>query len=332
MNIKSTLESIISLQSLGTSEAETLMSAMMLGELSESQIAALLIALRMKGESTEELIGFVRAMRSKMKRLELSVDAVDLCGTGGDGWNTFNVSTTASFVVAGAGLKVAKHGNRSISSKSGSADVLQALKIPIDLDSKRVQKNIEEKGLGFLFAPNYHPAMKYVMPARTSLKIRTVFNLLGPLCNPCQVTRQVVGVFSKEWVVPLAKTLGDLGADHVIVVNGMNGMDELSLSGPSYMAEWYDGQLNVQELNPANLGLELVSEDKFTGGDANQNAQITTDILNGSEGPKRDMVLLNAAAAIRVGSGASWSESLERAACSIDSGSAMSVLENLRGN
>ena len=332
MNIKSTLESIISLQSLGTSEAETLMGAMMLGELSESQIAALLIALRMKGESTEELIGFVRAMRSKMKRIELSVDAVDLCGTGGDGWNTFNVSTTASFVVAGAGLKVAKHGNRSISSKSGSADVLQALKIPIDLDSKRVQKNIEEKGLGFLFAPNYHPAMKYVMPARTSLKIRTVFNLLGPLCNPCQVKRQVVGVFSKEWVVPLAKTLGELGADHAIVVNGMNGMDELSLSGPSYMAEWYDGQLNVQELNPANLGLELVSEDKFTGGDANQNAQITTDILNGSEGPKRNMVLLNAAAAIRVGSGASWSEALERAACSIDSGSAMSVLENLRGN
>ena len=204
MNVRSILESLVELKSLDSNQAENLMSSVMLGEMNESQIAALLIALRMKGESVDELIGFVKAMRSKMKYLDLDVNAV-VCGTGGDGWNTFNVSTTASFVVAGAGLKVAKHGNRSISSKSGSADVLQALQIPIDLDSNQVKNNIEKKGLGFLFAPNYHPAMKYVMPARNSLKIRTVFNLLGPLCNPCGVKRQVVGVFSKNGLHHLLK-------------------------------------------------------------------------------------------------------------------------------
>ena len=332
MNVRSILESLVELKSLDSNQAENLMSSVMLGEISESQIAALLIALRMKGESVDELIGFVKAMRSKMKYLDLSVDAVDLCGTGGDGWNTFNVSTTASFVVAGAGLKVAKHGNRSISSKSGSADVLQALQIPIDLDSNQVKNSIEKKGLGFLFAPNYHPAMKYVMPARNSLKIRTVFNLLGPLCNPCGVKRQVVGVFSKEWITPLAKVLGELGAEHVIVVHGSNGMDEFSMSSTSHYAEWRHGELNVGELNPEALGLELCSEEIFIGGDAHHNAQITIEILQGVEGPKRNMVLLNAAAAIRVGSDLSWSDALQKAAYSIDSGSAMTVLENLRGN
>jgi len=332
VNIKSILESLVELKSLDRNQAESLMSSVMLGEMSESQIAALLIALRMKGESVDELIGFVKAMRSKMKYLELDGNAVDLCGTGGDGWNTFNVSTTASFVVAGAGLKVAKHGNRSISSKSGSADVLQALQIPIDLDSNQVKNNIEKKGLGFLFAPNYHPAMKYVMPARNSLKIRTVFNLLGPLCNPCGVKRQVVGVFSKEWITPLTKVLGELGAEHVIVVHASNGMDEFSMSSTSHYAEWRYGELNVGELNPETLGLELCSEESFIGGDAHHNALITIDILKGVEGPKRDMVLLNAAAAIRVGSDLSWSEALHRAAHSIDSGSAMTVLESLRGN
>ena len=332
MNVRSILESLVELKSLDSNQAENLMSSVMLGEISESQIAALLIALRMKGESVDELIGFVKAMRSKMQYLDLSVDAVDLCGTGGDGWNTFNVSTTASFVVAGAGLKVAKHGNRSISSKSGSADVLQALQIPIDLDSNQVKNSIEKKGLGFLFAPNYHPAMKYVMPARNSLKIRTVFNLLGPLCNPCGVKRQVVGVFSKEWITPLAKVLGELGAEHVIVVHGSNGMDEFSMSSPSHYAEWRHGELNVGELNPETFDLELCPEEIFIGGDAHHNAQITIEILQGVEGPKRNMVLLNAAAAIRVGSDLSWSDALQKAAYSIDSGSAMTVLENLRGN
>ena len=332
MNVRSILESLVELKSLDSNQAENLMSSVMLGEMNESQIAALLIALRMKGESVDELIGFVKAMRSKMKYLDLDVNAVDLCGTGGDGWNTFNVSTTASFVVAGAGLKVAKHGNRSISSKSGSADVLQALQIPIDLDSNQVKNNIEKKGLGFLFAPNYHPAMKYVMPARNSLKIRTVFNLLGPLCNPCGVKRQVVGVFSKEWITPLAKVLGELGAEHVIVVHGSNGMDEFSMSSTSHYAEWRHGELNVGELNPETFDLELYPEEIFIGGDAHHNAQITIKILQGVEGPKRNMVLLNAAAAIRVGSDLSWSEALQKAADSIDSGSAMTVLENLRGN
>ena len=332
MNIKSTLESLLNRSSLDMASAESLMSAIMSGDVSESQIAALLVALRMKGESVEELGGFVKAMRNAMKRLALKVDAVDLCGTGGDGSNTFNVSTTASFVVAGAGLKVAKHGNRSISSKSGSADVLQALNIPIDLDSHQVQKSIEENGLGFLFAPNYHPAMKYVMPARKSLKIRTVFNLLGPLCNPCGVQRQVVGVFSKQWVLPLAKVLGELGAEHVIVVYGLNGMDEFSMSASSYYAEWHNNELKVQELNPEDLGLELADEKYFVGGDAKENAKITIDILEGKKGFKRNMVLLNAAAAIRVGSGMSWQESLQIAERSIDSGMAMSVLKSLRGD
>ena len=331
MNFKSNLESIVSGRSMDMSSAQSLMTALMNGEVVESQIAGLLLALRMKGESVEELMGFVKAMRHSMKRVSLTVDAVDLCGTGGDGSNTFNVSTTASFVVAGAGYKVAKHGNRSISSKSGSADVLQALQIPIYLDSKQTKKSIEENGLGFLFAPNYHPAMKHVMPARRSLKIRTVFNLLGPMCNPCGVKRQVVGVFSKHWVVPLAKVLGELGAEHVIVVYGLNGMDEFSMSNLSYYAEWNRGELKVQELNPEDLGLELASEEHFIGGDAKHNAEIVLDILGGKKGCKMNLVLLNAAAAIRVASGMSWQESLQCAQRSIDNGMAMSVLKSLKG-
>lgn len=332
MDIKSILEALIKRQSLSQLQARKAMQAMMLGEFSEAQIAALLIALRAKGETVPEITGFVQAMRDSMKRLSLNVQAIDLCGTGGDMSNSFNISTTAAFVVAGAGLKVAKHGNRSISSKSGSADLLQALGVPVDLEPANSQNNIETYGLGFLFAPLFHPAMKHVMPVRKALGIRTVFNLLGPLCNPCGVKRQVIGVYAKDWVLPLAEVMAELGSEHIIVVHGLNGMDEFSLTQPSYIAEWHLGKLQTMEFNPSDLNLPLTDEAAFEGGDAYFNANITTKILQGEKGPRRNIVLLNAAAAIRTGLDTSWKDSIEIARQSIDDGSAISILESLRGN
>lgn len=332
MQIKKTLESIINGTSLEQSQAKDLMLSIMSGELDDTQIAGLLVAIRSKGETVPEICGFVEAMRASMNDLNLDFEAIDLCGTGGDSSNTFNISTTAAFVAAGAGLKVAKHGNRSISSKSGSADVLQALGVSVDLQPDQTKENIHKFGLGFLFAPLFHPAMKYVMPARKALGIRTVFNLLGPLCNPCRIKRQVVGVYAKQWVVPLAEVLAELGAEHIIVVHGLNGMDEFSLSHPSYIAEWHQNKMDVREFDPQSLNLKLTEMSKIEGSDPSQNAIITRSILEGEKGPRRDIVVLNAAAAIRIGLDTSWADSIQLAIQAIDNGAALNVLELLRGN
>lgn len=332
MQIKEILESIINGVSLEKPQAKELMLAIMSGEFDETQIAALLVALRAKGETVPEICGFVEAMRASMNTLNLDCEAIDLCGTGGDNSDTFNISTTAAFVAAGAGLKVAKHGNRSISSKSGSADVLQALGVTVDLQPDQIKENIQHLGLGFIFAPLFHPAMKFVMPARKTLGIRTVFNLLGPLCNPCRVKRQVVGVYSKQWVVPLAEVLAELGAEHIIVVHGLNGMDEFSLSHPSLMAEWHQNKMNVKEFDPQSIDLQLTEMSQVKGAGPDQNAVITQSILHGEKGPRRDIVILNAAAAIRTGLDTSWEDSIQLAARAIDEGAALNVLELLRGN
>ena len=332
MQIKEILESIINGVSLEKPQAKELMLAIMSGEFDETQIAALLVALRAKGETVPEICGFVEAMRASMNTLNLDCEAIDLCGTGGDNSDTFNISTTAAFVAAGAGLKVAKHGNRSISSKSGSADVLQALGVTVDLQPDQIKENIQHLGLGFIFAPLFHPAMKFVMPARKTLGIRTVFNLLGPLCNPCRVKRQVVGVYSKQWVVPLAEVLAELGAEHIIVVHGLNGMDEFSLSHPSLMAEWHQNKMNVKEFDPQSIDLQLTEMSQIKGAGPDQNAVITQSILHGEKGPRRDIVILNAAAAIRTGLDTSWEDSIQLAAQAIDEGAALNVLELLRGN
>ena len=329
--MKQILEQLLNKQNLTRDEAFNIMFSIMSGEFNDAQISGFLMALRSKGETVDEITGFAQAMREKMVTVPLETPAIDMCGTGGDASGTFNISTAATFVVAGAGVHVAKHGNRSMTSKSGSADVLQALGIAIDKTVEESVKDIEGIGLGFMFAPAYHPAMKHAVVARTALATRTVFNILGPLCNPADVKAQAMGIFHPDLTETQANVLKALGSTDVMVFHGRDGLDEISTTTTTKISQMHHGgDVNTIEFDASELGLNRVSLDDLQGGEPNENAEIIHDILNGKKGPKRDIVLMNAAAGIVVGGKAQrLKEGLAKAAESVDSGAALNVLTQL---
>ena len=329
-------------QDLTRDEAFAVMDAIMSGQATDAQIAAFLIALRMKGETVEELIGFARVMREKVSpvktrhRVQTSLSGtdremlVDTCGTGGDATGTFNISTATAFVVAGAGIPVAKHGNRSVSSLCGSADVVEALGVRLDLPPDRVGKCIDEVGIGFCYAPLLHKAMKFVMLARREIRIRTVFNILGPLTNPARASAQVIGVYDGALTEMMAQVLKELGTVRAFVVHGEDGLDELSTTSESRVAELKDGWMRTYTIRPEEFGLARACLADLQGGSAADNAEIIRRILNGEKGAKRDIVLLNAGAAIAAGGKADGlGDGVRLAAEAIDSGAARGKLERL---
>ncbi len=327
------LQKVIDRQDLSAEEAEQAMRLIMSGKVTSTQIAAYLVGLRMKGETVAEVTGSARAMRAYAAPISLRKQEgqplLDTCGTGGDRTGTFNISTAAAFVVAGAGARVAKHGNRSVSSKTGSADVLAALDVAIDLPPEKVGICIDEIGVGFLFAPVFHPAMKYAIGPRRELSMRTIFNVLGPLTNPAGTTHQLVGVYDTRLTKPLAQVLGKLGLQAAYVVHSAEGADELMLNGENNISSLQDGRVETVTLRATDVGLHAAGIEALRGGDANKNAAIIMDILNGEErGPKREVVLLNAAAALRV-LGHDWPTAIEMAKHSIDSGAARHKIEAL---
>lgn len=333
ISMQAALARLMAGQSLSEGEAEAAMTQIMHGQATPAQIGAFLTALRIKGETVEEITGCARAMRYSARpvRPRRQRQLVDTCGTGGDGAATFNISTTAAFVVAGAGLPVAKHGNRSVSSRSGSADVIEALGARLDLTPEQVAACIDEVGLGFLFAPQLHPAMKHAIGPRRELGVRTVFNLLGPLTNPAGAQAQLLGVYDPALTEPIAGVLKGLGCRAAFVVHGAGGLDELTTCGPNRVSALRDGQIETYTLDPAELGFEPADVQALRGGDAAHNAAITRDILSGRlQGPARDTVLLNAAAALVVGGKAtSLPEGILLARESLDSGAAQRVLAHL---
>src|SRR5512146_1899228 len=309
-------------------EAAGAFDRMMSGEATPSQMGGLLMALRVRGETVDEITGAVTTMRAKMLGVKAPRDAIDIVGTGGDASGSYNISTCAAFVTAGAGVPVAKHGNRALSSKSGAADVLQALGVKIDLDAAQVGHCVREAGIGFMFAPSHHPAMKNVGPTRVELATRTIFNLLGPLSNPAGVTRQMVGVFSRQWVQPLAQVLKNLGAESVWVVHGSDGLDEITLTGPTFVAALENGNIRTFEVTPEEAGLKRVGGEALKGGDADANAIALQSVLDGMPNPFRDVALLNAAAALIVaGRATNLKEGVALGTRSLDSGAAAGRLK-----
>ena len=343
--ISEAVKTLVERRDLTRIEAAAAMEAIMSGAATNAQIAAFLTALRMKGETVEELIGFAQVMRQKAVRVrtrgaEVSASLtgtdremlIDTCGTGGDASGTFNVSTATAFVVAGAGLKVAKHGNRSASSLCGSADVVEALGVSLELTPQQVARCVDEIGIGFLYAPLLHTAMKHVMAARREMGIRTVFNLLGPLTNPASANAQVIGVASESLTEPLARVLAELGTLRAFVVHGADGLDEISNTGESRLSEVREGLVRTYSVGPEDFGLPRASIAELQGGDRQQNAQIIREILAGSVGARRNIVLMNAAAALVAGARAQeLKEGVRLAAESIDSGAARDRLERLVG-
>ncbi len=328
---KPILEKILTHQDLSEREAASAMRLLMSGKLEPVQIAAFLTAMRMKGETIEEITAFAKVMREFALPVRPKVQGalVDVCGTGGDSLKTFNISTAAMFVAAGAGVRIAKHGNRSVTSKSGSADVLEALGVVIDLPPAEVERCIESVGIGFMFAPRYHPAMKYATPVRRQIGIRTVFNILGPLTNPAGATAQLMGVFDGALTEKLAWVLHRLGCARAMVVHGLDGLDELSTIGKTQISELRDGEVSTHVLRPEDVGLSTASPSQLAGGDARENARLILKVFRGERGPKRDIVVLNAAAAICVGGRAQdLREGLEIAQESIDSGAAYQKLRD----
>ena len=315
---------------LTRAEAAIAFDRMMSGEATPSQMGGLLMALRVRGETVDEITGAVTAMRAKMLKVAAPPDAIDVVGTGGDASGSFNISTCAAFIVAGAGVPVAKHGNRALSSRSGSADVLTALGVKIDLNPEQVGRCIRDAGIGFMFAPAHHPAMKNVGPTRVELGTRTIFNLLGPLSNPANVKRQLVGVFSKHWIEPMAKVLKILGSEAVWVVHGSDGLDEITTTGPTSVAALENGTVRTFDITPEEAGLPRVKPDALKGGDAETNAKALLDVLKGKKSPLRDIGMLNAAAALIVaGRAKDLKGGMALAATSIDSGEAEGRLDRL---
>jgi anthranilate phosphoribosyltransferase len=314
-------------------EAASAMEEIMTGRASDAQIAGFLTALRMKGETAQELIGFARVMREKAEPLwdgEV-LRVLDTAGTGGDRCGTFNISTAAAFVAAGAGVRVAKHGNRSASSRCGSADVMEALGIDIQMPMERLRRAIDEIGIGFLFAQRFHRSMKHAMPARTELKVRTVFNILGPLASPAAACFQVVGVSSPELMELMAQALQGLGLEHAFVVHGANGMDEVSISSRTDVVEICGGEMRHFVMTPEDFGIASAKIETILGVDAAENAKIIEAVFRGEHGPRRDVVLLNAAPAIvAAGAARTWNEGIKAAANSIDSGAALDKLQKLK--
>ena len=315
---------------LNRTEAETAFDIMMSGDATPSQMGGFLMALRVRGETVEEITGAATVMRAKMTTIERPEGAIDICGTGGDGSGTYNISTACQFVVAACGVTVAKHGNRAASSKSGASDVLEALGVNIEADMGLIERALAEVGTCFLMAQRHHSAMRHVGPTRVELGTRTLFNLLGPLSNPAKVRRQLIGVFAPQWIVPLAEVLRDLGHQRAWVVHGAGGLDEVSTLGPTQVAELKDGKVTTFEISPAEAGLETTTIDRLVGGDREHNAAKLKALLSGEAGPYRDIVVLNSAAALIVGGKAeNLREGAELAAKAIDSGAALKVLEGL---
>lgn len=303
---------------------------MMSGEATPSQMGGLLMALRVRGETVDEIAGAVATMRAKMTRVQAPADAIDVVGTGGDAAGSYNISTCASFIVAGAGVPVAKHGNRALSSKSGAADVLAALGVNIELGPDGIARCIREAGIGFMFAPMHHPAMKHVGPTRVELATRTIFNLLGPLSNPAGVKRQMVGVFAKHWIEPLANVLAALGSEKAWVVHGSDGLDEITTTGPTHVAELDKGKVRTFEISPADVGLRVAQPAELKGAEAAFNAEALRAVLDGQMGPFRDVAMFNAAAALLIaGKGANLKEAFAVAEKSVDSGAAKQRLDKL---
>jgi anthranilate phosphoribosyltransferase len=331
--IQDALKSVVEGRDLSEPAAIGAMTQIMEGEASPALVGALLTALRMKGETAEEITGFARVMREKAVRIRPSRDGlVDTCGTGGVGLTTFNISTTAAFVAAGAGVPVAKHGNRGVTSSCGSADVLEALGVCITCGPEQIAACVEEAGIGFMFAQAHHPAMKHAGPIRRELGFRTVFNLLGPLTNPAGATTQVIGVFDASLTELLARALRNLGSHRAFVVYGLDGLDELSTLGRTRVTELCDGEIRTYELTPADVGLATTTAQEIAdAGSPEANAAIVREILEGRTGPRREIVLLNAAAALVAGGAAnSLQEGIEQAAASIDSGAAVERLARMR--
>lgn len=342
MHITDGIRKVVEGLHLNRSEAEALMNEIMTGQATNAQIASFLTALRMKGETLEELIGFAKVMRAKASPVpsKAAVGAafsgtdremlVDTCGTGGDASGTFNISTATAFVVAGAGIRVAKHGNRSVSSVCGSADVVEALGIRIDLPAEAVGRCIDEAGIGFLYAPLLHEAMKHVILARREMKIRTVFNLLGPICNPARATAQVLGVYNEDLTEIMAQVLCELGTERAFVVHGSDGLDEITISGESKISEVRGSEVRTYYVTPEDFGIPRAPISAIQGGNAQQNAEIIREILSGKEGTRLDVVLLNAAAGLVVGGkAASLREGIQLARESVQSGKALHCLEKL---
>ena len=325
------LGELIAGRELTTERAEDLMRRIMAGEVPTAQLAGILVALRAKGETVGEITGLARAMRAASVRIApRRADLIDTCGTGGDGSGTFNISTATALVAAAMGCGVAKHGNRSVSSACGSADVLEELGVRIALEPEHVAALVDEIGIGFLFAPNLHPAMKHAMPARRELGVRTVFNLLGPLTNPAGARRQLLGVFDAGLCAPLAQVLAGLGAEKAFVVHGEGGFDEVSLSGPTHVAALADGAVRTFIFHPRDVGLEPCRAEDLRGGDAAVNAAIIRDILDGATGPQADVVALNAAfVAVLADLAADVPAGLALARGVLADGSARRVLEDL---
>ncbi|MEO8028183.1 MAG: anthranilate phosphoribosyltransferase [Bryobacteraceae bacterium] len=317
---------------LSADEAQAAMTVLLSAAPSPAQAAALLVALHMKGETADELAGFARAMRLAARRVEVDGPVLDSCGTGGSGVNTFNISTVAAFVIAGAGVKVAKHGNRSITSLCGSADVLEALGIRIDLEPDQIAAAIREVGIGFMLAPRMHPAMAHVQSVRRDLKLRTAFNLLGPLANPAGARFQIIGTPTAEAAALVANALSQLDVDHAYVVSGLDGLDEITTTGPTLVFEVWPGRIEKHLWTPADFGVPHATLEDLTGGDPAANASIARAILGGETGPRRDIVLVNAAAGLMAaGVAKDFLGAVSIAARSIDSGAAKRALDALAG-
>ena len=323
-------ETVASGGTLSEEEAASAFDAIMEGGVPELQLAGFLVTMRARGETVDEIAGAVRAMRGKMRKVNAPAGAIDVVGTGGDAKGTYNVSTATAFVLAGAGVPVAKHGNRAVSSKSGAADVLENLGVNLAMTPEDAEACLAEAGIAFLFAPTYHPAMRHAAPVRAGLKLRTIFNLLGPLSNPAGTQRQLLGVFSDVWLEPLAEAMRRLGAEHVWVIHGAGGIDELSTMGPSQVVELKDGVLRRFQVGPEDLKLKPVTLAELVGGAPADSAAAIRELLAGKPGPFRDIVLLNAAAAFVIaGKADALKDGMELAAASIDEGKAAAALERL---
>lgn len=342
MRITEAIKRVVDRQDLTAFEAEQVLEQIMTGLCTDAQIASLLTALRMKGETIEELTGFARVMRKKalpvrpLSAVSAGIGGterealIDTCGTGGDVSGSFNISTATAFVLAGCGVRVAKHGNRSVSSQCGSADVVEALGVKIELPPERIAQCIDEIGIGFLHAPLLHEAMKYVALARKQMGIRTIFNMLGPLTNPAGANTQVIGVYAAHLTEILARVLGELGSTRALVVHGSDGLDEITITGESKVTELKNGRVHTYTVTPEEFGLRRATLEEIQGGDARQNSRIIIEVMEGKPGPRRNIVLLNAAAGLVASSNAEdFAEGVRRAAESIDSGKAMEKLQRL---
>lgn len=332
-DLKSFIATVATGTTLSREEARQAFDVVMSGEATPSQIGAFLMALRVRGETVAEITGAAETMRAKMLRVEAPADAMDIVGTGGDGVGTYNISTTAAIVTAACGVPIAKHGNRAASSKSGAADVLAALGVNLEISPEKVSECIEKAGVGFMFAPGHHSAMKHVGPSRIEMGTRTIFNVLGPLSNPAGTRRQLIGVFAREWVEPLAHVMKDLGAERVWVVHGTDGetgFDEITTTGTTYVAELKDGDVRTFEVTPEDAGLERASVIDLKGGDAIVNAEALSALLDGVKGPYRDIVVLTSAAALVIADKVSnLMDGVAVAAEAIDSGEARRRLDTL---